>query len=227
MPEASSYSWCLQSLLNQQRMASRRALEWIWMSKAQPVLRYEKYQTCFVLFCFFSILRVNKEKGMAPSFLFQLRDWMILAYQPVEVSHYIMCHYYWLSSLHTVVQRKYHVEPTVIQRQPQINAKMRAILIDWLIQVHLRFTLLQETLYLTISVIDRYLQVCEEVPGLYITLACCLGSTTPSCQTSPTHCCLQLTINAMWHSGIQEQMLLQWSIMGMANSTYTHKYYYI
>jgi len=55
---------------------------------------------------------------------------------------------------------------------------MRAILIDWLIQVHLRFTLLQETLYLTISVIDRYLQACEEVPGLYITLACCLGSTT-------------------------------------------------
>ena len=43
--------------------------------------------------------------------------------------------------------------------QPQVNAKMRAILIDWLIQVHLRFTLLQETLYLTVSVIDRYLQV--------------------------------------------------------------------
>ena len=53
------------------------------------------------------------------------------------------------------------MEPTFLQRQPQINAKMRAILIDWLIQVHLRFTLLQETLYLTISVIDRYLEVCK------------------------------------------------------------------
>lgn len=56
------------------------------------------------------------------------------------------------------LERKYHVLPTYIQRQPQINARMRAILIDWLIQVHLRFTLLQETLYLTISIIDRYLQ---------------------------------------------------------------------
>ena len=48
-----------------------------------------------------------------------------------------------------------------MQRQPQINSKMRAILIDWLIQVHLKFNLLQETLYLTISIIDRYLQVCK------------------------------------------------------------------
>ena len=48
-----------------------------------------------------------------------------------------------------------------MQRQPQVNSKMRAILIDWLIQVHLKFNLLQETLYLTISIIDRYLQVCK------------------------------------------------------------------
>ena len=43
----------------------------------------------------------------------------------------------------------------------------------------------------------------------------------PFCQTSPTHCHLQLAINAMWHIGSHEQMLLQWSIMGMANNTYT------
>ena len=43
--------------------------------------------------------------------------------------------------------------------QASITAKMRAILVDWLIQVHSRFTLLQETLYLTVSVIDRYLAV--------------------------------------------------------------------
>ena len=57
------------------------------------------------------------------------------------------------------VQSKYRVDPNYLLKQPQVNSKMRAILIDWLIQVHLRFTLLQETLYLTISVIDRYLQV--------------------------------------------------------------------
>ena len=48
-----------------------------------------------------------------------------------------------------------------MKNQPHINERMRCILIDWLIQVHHKFTLLQETLYLTISTIDRYLQVCE------------------------------------------------------------------
>ena len=38
-----------------------------------------------------------------------------------------------------------------------INEKMRAILIDWLIEVHLKFKLLPETLYLTVNIIDRYL----------------------------------------------------------------------
>lgn len=35
---------------------------------------------------------------------------------------------------------------------------MRAILIDWLIEVHLKFKLLPETLFLTINLIDRYLE---------------------------------------------------------------------
>lgn len=41
----------------------------------------------------------------------------------------------------------------------EINDRMRAILVDWLIQVHSRFQLLQETLYMTIAVLDRFLQV--------------------------------------------------------------------
>ena len=40
-PEASSYSWCLQSCTNQQRMASRRAFAWIGTLKAQLFFRYE------------------------------------------------------------------------------------------------------------------------------------------------------------------------------------------
>merc|ERR1719474_14925 len=47
---------------------------------------------------------------------------------------------------------------TTTTTKPEINGKMRAILIDWLIQVHQRFSLLQETLYLTIAILDRYLQ---------------------------------------------------------------------
>lgn len=41
--------------------------------------------------------------------------------------------------------------------QPEINAKMRAILVDWLVQVHSKFDLSPETLYLTINLMDRYL----------------------------------------------------------------------
>merc|ERR1712224_507557 len=37
-----------------------------------------------------------------------------------------------------------------LPQQKEISEKMRTILIDWLIQVHLKFNLLQETLYLTV-----------------------------------------------------------------------------
>lgn len=40
-----------------------------------------------------------------------------------------------------------------------INERMRALLLDWLIQVHSRFQLLQETLYMAVATIDRFLQV--------------------------------------------------------------------
>ena len=40
-----------------------------------------------------------------------------------------------------------------------IRPHMRSTLMDWLIEVHQRFKLLQETLYLAVSIIDRYVQV--------------------------------------------------------------------
>ena len=43
--------------------------------------------------------------------------------------------------------------------QGEINDKMRAILIDWLIEVHLKFKLQPETLFITITIIDRYLEL--------------------------------------------------------------------
>ncbi|XP_074310630.1 G2/mitotic-specific cyclin S13-7 isoform X1 [Silene latifolia] len=41
--------------------------------------------------------------------------------------------------------------------QSHINEKMRMILVDWLVEVHNKFELLPETLYLTIDIVDRYL----------------------------------------------------------------------
>jgi hypothetical protein len=47
-----------------------------------------------------------------------------------------------------------------MMRQADINAKMRAILVDWLVEVHMKFRLVPETLYLCINIIDRY---CSQV----------------------------------------------------------------
>ena len=41
--------------------------------------------------------------------------------------------------------------------QSEINEIMRGILIDWLIEVHYKFGFTDETLYMTVSIIDRYL----------------------------------------------------------------------
>ena len=50
------------------------------------------------------------------------------------------------------------VRPTFMENQPHINERMRSILIDWLVEVHLKFKLVPETLYLTTNLIDRYLE---------------------------------------------------------------------
>ena len=41
--------------------------------------------------------------------------------------------------------------------QGEINERMRAILVDWLVEVHLKFKLMPETLFLTVNLIDRFL----------------------------------------------------------------------
>ncbi|CAA6675552.1 unnamed protein product [Spirodela intermedia] len=47
--------------------------------------------------------------------------------------------------------------PNYMSNQVDINEKMRAILIDWLIEVHYKFDLMEETLFLTVNIIDRFL----------------------------------------------------------------------
>ena len=48
-------------------------------------------------------------------------------------------------------------------KQTDINEKMRAILVDWLIEVHYKFKLMPETLFLTVNLIDRYLEKCDVI----------------------------------------------------------------
>ncbi|XP_033329348.1 G2/mitotic-specific cyclin-B [Megalopta genalis] len=72
---------------------------------------------------------------------------------PTLVSIYINDIYDYLRSL----ECKYPVHKGYLLGQ-NITPKMRSILIDWLIEVHQQFRLLQETLYLTVAIIDRFLQ---------------------------------------------------------------------
>jgi len=57
-----------------------------------------------------------------------------------------------------VLEQQYVVPANYMETvQTDVHHRMRAILIDWLVEVHMKFKLLQETLYLTVTVIDRYL----------------------------------------------------------------------
>lgn len=44
-----------------------------------------------------------------------------------------------------------------MEMQTEIQWSMRSVLMDWLVQVHNRFSLLPETLFLTVNYIDRFL----------------------------------------------------------------------
>jgi cyclin B len=74
---------------------------------------------------------------------------------PQLVSEYVNDIYAYMREL----ELAFPVAPRCLGDQTEINGRMRSILIDWLVQVHQRFHLLQETLFLTVAILDRFLQV--------------------------------------------------------------------
>lgn len=60
-------------------------------------------------------------------------------------------------------ESSFMARPNYMDDQQDINAKMRAILIDWLVEVHMKYKLKTETLFLTVSLIDRYLDKKKQV----------------------------------------------------------------
>lgn len=55
-------------------------------------------------------------------------------------------------------EMKRMASPNYMQKQTDINVKMREILVDWLVEVHIKFKLQPETLFLTVNLIDRFLE---------------------------------------------------------------------
>ncbi|XP_020491719.1 G2/mitotic-specific cyclin-B1 [Labrus bergylta] len=72
---------------------------------------------------------------------------------PMLCSEYVKDIYTYLRQLEV----DQNVRPTYLQGK-EVTGNMRAILIDWLVQVNLKFRLLQETMYMTVGIIDRFLQ---------------------------------------------------------------------
>jgi cyclin B len=77
---------------------------------------------------------------------------------PQTCAEYASEIFQWLRATESIPGNNNTVSPTYMSRQEDINEKMRAILIDWLVEVHLKFKLVPESLYLTVNLIDRYLE---------------------------------------------------------------------
>ena len=72
---------------------------------------------------------------------------------PQEVSGYIDD----ILRLYRKTEAKGLPKPGYMSEQTDINEKMREILVDWIIEVHMKFNLLPVTLYMTHQIIDRFL----------------------------------------------------------------------
>lgn len=72
---------------------------------------------------------------------------------PLMVSEYVTEIFEYLNELEVATQP--HAD--YMEHQEDLEWKMRGILVDWLIEVHTRFRLLPETLFLAVNIIDRFL----------------------------------------------------------------------
>ena len=69
---------------------------------------------------------------------------------------YLNAIYYNLLKEQYTNKRKFKPEYNYMNSQNEINEQMRSILVDWIIDVHGKFGFTDETLYMTVLIIDRY-----------------------------------------------------------------------
>jgi len=73
------------------------------------------------------------------------------------------------------VEQNFRPKTTYMQKQKDINPSMRAILVDWLVEVGAEYKLKQQTLYLTVNYIDRFLSSMSVLRGkLQLVGAACM-----------------------------------------------------
>lgn len=63
------------------------------------------------------------------------------------------------------LQVRYRPKPHYMMKQPDITSGMRAILVDWLVEVGEEYKLHSETLYLAVNYLDRFLSCMSVLRG--------------------------------------------------------------
>ena len=58
---------------------------------------------------------------------------------------------------------EFKIKPNFMDNQIDINNRMRAIIVNWMIEVHDRFKLLPDTLFLSVIIFDRYMSVVNNI----------------------------------------------------------------
>ncbi|CAG8808360.1 1205_t:CDS:2 [Gigaspora margarita] len=98
---------------------------------------------------------IDKKRAKKP----RTQDWQDLdaddVHDPLMVSEYAVDIFQYLKELEAETAPR----PDYMDQQNDLSWKMREILVDWLIEVHNKFRLLPETLFLAINIIDRFLSV--------------------------------------------------------------------
>ncbi|XP_066990889.1 G2/mitotic-specific cyclin-B [Anabrus simplex] len=60
------------------------------------------------------------------------------------------------------MEAKFPIRENYLDGQ-KLTGKMRAMLVDWLVEVHLQFQMMHETLYLTVTNLDRFMQTVPDI----------------------------------------------------------------
>ncbi|CAL8320943.1 unnamed protein product [Lota lota] len=100
--------------------------------------------------------------GCAPSELCQAFSDVLLDIKDVDADDYnnpMLCSEY-VKEIYKYLQQlevAQAVKPKYLHGQ-EVTGNMRGVLVDWLVQVSVKFRLLQETLFMTVAIIDRFLQ---------------------------------------------------------------------
>jgi len=98
--------------------------------------------------------RATRQRPQQPS----QAEWLKL---PAEMRDPQRCQEYAEDLLARLFQDEVAFRPRAdyMDRQAELNGKMRSILVDWLIEVHTKYNMQYETLHLAINIMDRYLSL--------------------------------------------------------------------